>query len=116
MNTLDKLNLRPMERRIVIGVIIVVFIVLNWLFVLPHRNVWKQLISDHEKAVNTLTRFRTTIAKVPETKKTMESLEDQGQGGVLPQEMAVQLRRTIQEKATQSGLVPNVNELPAPMK
>ena len=115
MNTFDKLNLRPMERRIVIGVIIIVFLVLNWWFVLPHRNDWKQLISDHEKTVNTLTKFRNTIAKAPAVKTQMEQLEDQGQGGVLPQEMAVQLRRTIQEKATQSGLVPNVNELPAPV-
>jgi Tfp pilus assembly protein PilO len=106
----DRLNLRPMERRLVTFVFIVVFVVLNVWFVRPHFNDLAKLQSEHDKSQKTLTRFRTEIANIPEYQKEKEKLEDTG-GGLAPEEVAVQIRRTIQSQASQSGLVPSVNDL-----
>ena len=109
---LDSLNLRPMERRLVIAVAVVVFFVLNALFVWPHFKDWNKVRDEHKKAQETLRNYKIEIAKNAEYKAEKEKLEGQGQT-LLPVEMTVQLRNTIQNQATQSGIVPSgITELP----
>ena len=43
-------QLRPMERRLVVGVAVVVFLVLNAVFVWPHRSDWSDLSARLDKA------------------------------------------------------------------
>ncbi len=38
-------QLRPLERRLVVGVAVVLFIVLNWVFIWPHFSDWSDLSS-----------------------------------------------------------------------
>lgn len=111
-NFLDRLNLRPLERRIVIGAAIVVFAVVNVVWVWPHFKDWNRIRYDFLKARNTLQTFKNEIAQKPTYTTRLGELEKEG-GARLPEEASVQLRRDIQNQASQSGLgLPNVNDLP----
>jgi len=74
----DKLNLRPGERRLVVGVGIVVFLILNFVFVFPNfgedANV-KVKIRDAEK---TLARFKQETNSYKSYQEKLEKLKQQG--------------------------------------
>ena len=65
---LDKLNLRPNERRMVVIVALVVFVVLNIWFVWPHFGDWKLVQARVKKAEATLAAYQTEIARQPSYK------------------------------------------------
>lgn len=112
IDALDKLNLRPGERRLVIGIAIVVFVVLNIWFVIPHFKDWGRVTGQYQSAVDTLTKFKTEIGKQPEYQKERDRLERGGEV-LQPEERSVELRRIIQNQATQSNIVPEgLAELP----
>ncbi len=104
----DRLNLRPQERRLVVGVAAVVFAVLNFWFLWPH-------FGDFQKA---RTELRTVGAKVAEyerdtaaeriadLQRRLTELEGQG-SSVLPAEQSLDLIRAIQSQAAQSGVTIN---------
>jgi hypothetical protein len=104
----DQLNLRPNERRIVIVVGVVVFIVLNAWFVWPHFN-------DANKALTTINRGRLDWTNHYEkiqrdtraggTRAQINSLMKE-EGGDLEggQSKDIQLVRKVQEKAPQYGV------------
>ncbi len=112
MNNSFLQHLRPMERRIVIGAAIIVFIVINVVWVRPHFKDWSRVQLEFANARTALAKYKTEIARRSEYEKQQKSLEETSGGGLLPEEMAVQLRRIIQNQATQSGFVPTINELP----
>ncbi|MBA4149886.1 MAG: hypothetical protein H0X66_17380 [Verrucomicrobia bacterium] len=113
MNFLDKLNLRPGERRLVVVIAIVVFIVLNALLVWPRFGDWAKAQKELDKTRETLADYRAEIARMPEYQKTKEKLEGQG-SSLMPEEAAIQLRRTIENQVSQSGVIPNgINDQPA---
>jgi hypothetical protein len=112
-NAFDKLNLRPVERRLVIGIAIVVFIVLNIWFVWPHFKDWSKIKGEYQGSLDTLARFKAEIGRASEWNVIKLKFEKEGEGGMASEEAAVQLRRVIQNQATQSGIVPNgLAELP----
>ena len=104
----DQLNLRPNERRIVILVAAVVFIVLNGWFVWPH-------FSDASKALTTIRNGRLDWTNHYEkiqrdtraggTRAQIQSLMKE-EGGDLDvgQSTEIQLQRKVQEKAPQYGV------------
>jgi hypothetical protein len=104
----DQLNLRPNERRIVIVVGVVVFIVLNAWFVWPHFN-------DANNALTTINRGRLDWTNHYEkiqrdtraggTRAQINSLMKE-EGGDLEsgQSKEIQLTRKVQEKAPQYGV------------
>jgi hypothetical protein len=103
---LDNMNLRPMEKRLVIVAAIVVFIVLNIVFVRPHFGDWKMTKDEFANAQKTLGRYQDEIGR----KKTYEDgIKRLGQSGeeLLPEEAVVQLGQKIQDQASRSGIVPN---------
>jgi hypothetical protein len=103
---LDKLNLRPGERRFVVAASIVAFVVLNFWFVWPHFNDWKKIQADTEKTRKSLQQFRDEINKGSEYQQKKQKLEAGG-GQLMPVEAAVQMRRTIDTQVLQSGVTPN---------
>ncbi len=113
MNFLDKLNLRPGEKRLVVLIAVVLFVVLNAFLVWPRFKDWDKSKKELVDARKTLADYRTEIAKAPEYKKTKQRLEGQG-SSLIPQEAAVQLRRTIENQISLSGVIPNgINDLAA---
>ena len=95
-------ELRPMERRLVIGVGVVLFIVLNWVFVWPHFNDWHGYTVRHDTAQNQLKLFQTTINMKHDLEKSVQKYENQGQF-VAPDDQAINFMRTIQSQASSSG-------------
>ena len=76
MNSLfDKLNLRPNERRLVIGVALGVFIILNWIFVWPRFGDWGRLQKRQREADDLLRRFRAEVQNTAQYQRTLNELE-----------------------------------------
>ena len=77
-NLFDKLNLRPQERRLVVIVGIVVFIVLNFWLVIPmfgDYGKFEQRTKDGSKKLN---EYKTEIQKKSDYEKQLRELESQG--------------------------------------
>ena len=58
-------QLRPIERRLVIGVVVVMFLVLNWLLVWPHFSDWDNL----GRRLDTADRQAGCFIKRPSTQR-----------------------------------------------
>jgi hypothetical protein len=101
---LDKLNLRPQERRLVVLAGAVIFVVLNLWFVWPHFDDYSRIQRDIQRARTTLDRYHAELALVPQYTRRLEELEGQGAAGVLPEEQATLLISRIQMQADRSGV------------
>jgi Tfp pilus assembly protein PilO len=102
---LDKMNLRPQERRLVVGVIIVIFVVLNIWLVWPHFGDWGRVKGDLEKAQRDLIRYQQKIAQAGGPngfEAQLKKLEGEGAQNVVADEQEIQLLRTVQSQVQQS--------------
>lgn len=96
-------QLRPLERRLVVGVGVILFIVLNWVFVKPHYGDWSDLHDRLDSANRKLKLYGAAIAQKPQLEKEVNVL--QSDGGYVPQEdQAINFIRTIQSQAIESGV------------
>ena len=104
MNSLlDKLNLRPQERRLVVIVGLVVFVVLNIWMVLPQFGqvaVWEQRQRDAQTKLKT---FKDELSRKPEYERKLKELERQG-GYVADEERALSLLKDAQSEALLANL------------
>jgi hypothetical protein len=62
---LDRMNLRPSEKRLVVAIALVMFVVLNWALVIPHFSDWGKVQFRMNKARRTLTAFDAEIRQMP---------------------------------------------------
>ena len=109
---LDKLNLRPQERRWVVMAAAVLFIVLQFWLVWPHFQEWRQTRTALEKAKTTLANYRTAVAQTDEYRKKLEKLEGQGGTGFLsPEQAGTLLIQRISAQARENQV--NVSSLNA---
>ncbi len=99
----DKLNLRPNERRLVIIVAIVVFIIVNAIFVWPHFGDWGKLRRRQADATEQLRRYRIEVESIPRYQKTLSELEKAG-ASVASEDQALKLANTVQNQALLSGV------------
>lgn len=102
---LDKLNLRPQERRLVVMAVAVLAVVLHFWFVQPFFREWGKVKGELDKAEGTLKTYQAEIARTNEYEAKRLKLEIQGSS--LPAEqqaMANILIGKIFEVAKQSGL------------
>jgi hypothetical protein len=102
----DKLNLRPNERRLVIIVAIVVFILLNVFFVRPYFGEWGRLQTRQKLANDLLTAFQDEIRKTPQYEAQQSNLRAAG-ANVASEEQALKLSTTIYNQAALSGVQVN---------
>lgn len=93
-------NLRPFERRLVVAVGAMVFVVLNFALVFPHFSDWAAVKARKANAEATLDKFFTAIQQTNHFNKLVADLESQG-AGVPPEEQASEFSRTIQLLAGQ---------------
>jgi hypothetical protein len=100
---LDKLNLRPQERRLVIFVAVVVFAALNWFFVRPYFGElgrYQQRMKDADKDIK---KFNDEIQRKPVYIKQISELSKQG-GQVSTEERATSLTREVDNQANAAGM------------
>jgi hypothetical protein len=74
----DKMNLRPQERRLVVIVGLVVFILLNMWFIWPFFGEWGRVQNDLYKSESTLARYNAEIAKRSTYERKQRELEQTG--------------------------------------
>jgi Tfp pilus assembly protein PilO len=96
-------QLRPLERRLAVGVLVVLFIVLNWVFVWPHFSDWNNLRGRRDDARNKLKLYQTAIAQMPGIQAQVKNFENEGEF-VAPEDQSINFLRTIQSQALQSGV------------
>ena len=96
-------QLRPLERRLAIGVLVILFLVLNYVFVWHHFSDWSKLKSRLQNNRDTLKNCQAVVARIPEYQAQVKSLEGQGEF-VAPEDQAINFMRTIQAQAEASGV------------
>jgi hypothetical protein len=102
-STFDKLNLKPGERRLVIGVIIAVFIILNWLFVWPKFSEWGKIKARRQVAQAQIDQYDREIRNTKTYQLELAKLKEQG-AEVATEEQAVKLSTTVNNQAALSGV------------
>ena len=96
-------GLRPFEKRVVVGVGALFFVVLNALFVWPHRSDLAAVNARMVDARQRLTLFENEIAQKPKYERLVHELETEGLA-VPPEEQAFQFNNAINLQAGQSGV------------
>jgi Tfp pilus assembly protein PilO len=97
-------QLRPLERRLAVGVLVILFLVLNAVFVWPHYTDWDNLKGRLATAHKNLARDQAGLLEQPKYEALVKNLEGQGEF-VAPEDMGVNMMRTIQNQSSQSGVV-----------
>lgn len=93
-----QLNLRPSERRLLVVVALVVFVVVNVWFVWPHFGELRNAQFRRDTALRKLDEYQKEIAQIPVREAGVRKLESAG-SNVPRGEQAIELLRAIQSKA-----------------
>jgi Tfp pilus assembly protein PilO len=96
-------QLRPLERRLVVGVAVVVVLVLNWAFIWPHFSDWGDLGGRKAAAETKLKTYEAAVAQVPVLKTQVKTFESEGEFVAL-EDQGVNFLRAIQQQSSQSGV------------
>jgi len=96
-------NLTSLERRFVVGVAVVVFVVLNLLFVRPRFQDWGKVQQRMAAARRTLEKYRNQINASTNIQIQVDALEKGGLS-VPPEDAAVDFLKTITSAAAQTGV------------
>jgi Tfp pilus assembly protein PilO len=102
-SSLDKLNLRPGEKRLLVVIGIVLFIVLNVMFVQPRFGEFGKLRRESEELENEMAKFQREIDKQPIYEKTLREMEGQG-SRIVRKEQSLRMLETVQSQALASGV------------
>lgn len=97
-SVLDKLNLSPQEKRLVVVVLAVAVLVLSALFVWPRLGDWKKLQTSLVTSRKTLKAQQDEIARTQQYEEQIRKLAEQ-RSAVLPAEQALDLVTTVQNQA-----------------
>ena len=95
-------QLRPMERRLAVGVAVVLFLVLNWVFIWPHFSDFGNVRRRGDEARQKLKLYQTAIGQSANYAAQDKKLEGQGEF-VAPEDQAINFMRTIQAQAAACG-------------
>ncbi len=96
-------HLRPMERRLAVGVLVVVIVVLNAWKIWPHFNDWGKLRQRENNARRKLALYQSAITQTGNYQAQVKALEGQGEI-VAPEDQAINFMRTIQTQSAASGV------------
>ncbi len=102
-NPLDRLNLRPFEKRLVVGVAVVLFIVLNLWFVVPRFADLSQAQRRRADALEKIRRWQIEINQMPTYQRQVNQMASEGQD-VPAEDQQNQFSRAILMQQAQSGV------------
>jgi type II secretory pathway component PulM len=100
---LDRLNLRPFEKRLVVGVGAVLFVVLNAWFVVPHFSDLSEAKKRRADAIERMKRWQAEIDQKAKYELGISKLVREGQE-VQAEDQVNQFARAIQEQQAKSGV------------
>src|ERR1700735_42264 len=86
-----------------VGVLVILIVVLNWVFIWPHFSDWGDLQKRGDDARRKLKLYQTAIAQMPGYEAQVKTLQSQGEF-VTTEDQAINMMRTIQSQAAQSGV------------
>ncbi|HTR40911.1 MAG TPA: hypothetical protein VMH87_04790 [Pseudomonadales bacterium] len=95
-------QLRPMERRLAVGVMVVVILVVNYAEIWPHFSDWGNAENKTRQAQQTLRQYQDAIAQIPNYQRQLKKFESQG-STVAPENQAVDMMRTVSEQSAATG-------------
>ena len=95
--------MRPFEKRLVVVVAAVLFVVLNAWFVVPHFSDLGQAQKQRADALEKLKRWQAEINQVPVYQRQIREMESEGQS-VPAEDQQNQFSRAIQMQQAQSGV------------
>ena len=96
-------RLSSLERRFIIVVIVVLFVVINLVFVLPHFNDLGKIDNRFRNANLKLGSYNKEIAQTEFYQKNIKELEGEG-ADVPPEDQAVNFMQAVNNQAAQSGV------------
>lgn len=97
-------NLRPMEKRLVVGVGTMVIILLNLWFVVPHFSDLTKVHQRKDKALATLEVFQKEIGQKQRYIRGIAELQGEGQN-VPPEDQIIHFLGMIQAEGARSGVL-----------
>jgi type II secretory pathway component PulM len=100
---LDRLNLRPFEKRLVVGVGAVLFLVLNAWFVVPHFSDLSQARERRLEALKKLERWHVEMDQKAKYEAGINKFRQEGLE-VPPEDQQNQFARAIQDQQVRSGV------------
>lgn len=103
MNSTYWNSLRPNEKRLVVGVGVVLLFVLNSVFIVPHFSDIALVTKNTEKARQTLAKYQMEIQQMKFYKSNVDKLQAEGME-VPPEDQAYALSSAIQMQASRSGV------------
>jgi type II secretory pathway component PulM len=96
-------QLRPLERRLAVAVLVALLLVLNYIFIWHHFSDWSQLQQRLADARSKLDLYHTAIAQSGKYAALVKKMEGEG-ATVAPQDQAINFLRTIQFQSARSGV------------
>ncbi len=99
----DKLGLSPQERRLVVIVGIVVFVVINWWVIFPMFGNWGIYEQKLDDAGKQRDKFNAEISRQKEYETKLKALQQQG-SQVASEEAALRLQQDVINQANLTGL------------
>jgi hypothetical protein len=104
-------SLRPMEKRLVVGVGTMVVILLNLWFVVPHFSDLPKVQERKAKAQRTLEMFQKEIDQKPKYIRSVADLQGEGQNVAL-EDQIFQFQNAIQSEVVRTGVQISGNSKP----
>jgi len=92
-----------MERRAAVAVLVVLFLVLNWVFIWPHFSDWDNLQQRGAAADQKLAVYQKAISQATGYQKLLKDMENSGEV-VAREDQGIDFIRTIQSQASASGV------------
>jgi hypothetical protein len=96
-------QLRPMERRLAVGVIVVLLLVANYVVIWPHFGDWGKLDFQIDQAHQKLNNYNSAIAQAPAYEQKLKKFQNEG-AYVAKEDQAVNFMRAIQDQAGRTGV------------
>src|SRR5471032_2801155 len=72
-------QLRPLERRLAVAVLVILIVVLNWIFIWPHFSDWGNLKTRQKNARTSLQLYQATISQSASLQAQLKKFESQGE-------------------------------------
>lgn len=96
-------QLRPAERRLAVGFLVVIILLLNWYYIWPHFSDWDNLGGQIRQSQDTLKMYQDGIAQIPATQLALKKFESQGEF-VAPEEQSIDMMRTLSKQQALTGV------------
>jgi hypothetical protein len=96
-------QLRPFEKRVVVGVAVLVFVVVNFWFVFPHFSDWGRVHLRMAEAQRKLEKYENEIHQTERYRSDIGKLQGEDQD-VPPEDQALHFASSVQSQAIRAGV------------